>query len=271
MNDKSESKIHYISIGIISIVIVIIVAAIFAITLYKIDFLDWYETIDLVISLSGGVIGCVGTIFAVMLTIYQTNKLQIEERNKERKRLAIDNMPVFTVGRYSEMYSIKAMSSEVIRNDELIKVQGVIVNFIIKNISSHQAFLTGYSIKMYYAGRSLQAIYPGEKISNMIDESFRDLEKEEIGYCDYTANKRLVELGGTIEIKQEISTDIDIFEIRENKKDKDNGDVYAEINIYYMNMIGQKYSQALKIIVGVKSEDVIFMEESIPSIIEIDV
>ncbi len=270
-NRKGEEKVHYTLSSIISIIIVIAISIIVTISLYKSKFFDWYNTKDLIISLSGGIIGCIGTIAAVMLTMYQTNNLQKDERIRERKRLSFENMPVFVVGSYDKFTPLTPTSRIETRDNKTTKYQGVLCDFIIKNISNHQALLSNYSIRIFYCDKSLTSLYPGEKGGHMIDINLRKSEIKEIGYGGFNYNGSLISANEEIKITEEVNTKIDIFDILNNGDIKDKGDIYADICINYRNMLGQTYKQELKVICSIAMSRTIFTGENIPSVIDFDV
>ncbi|WP_415336142.1 hypothetical protein, partial [Clostridium perfringens] len=198
----------YIKFGIISILIVICLSIFLLIGLYLLKVLDWNEIVTLASSLAGGMIGCIGTLIAVLLTIHETDVMQNATKENEYKRSAYDNMPVFNIG-YLEghkpidlfkdcpivdiQYDMDKEKDKYLKYVKDNMKSYIDLDCIIKNISENFVNIKKYSVKVYYNKKGILDIYLNEVVKDrIINPYLREKTKEEVGYDIYDYNQPIM-------------------------------------------------------------------------------
>jgi hypothetical protein len=142
---NKNNNIDYVRIGIKSIVSVIIIGIILLTALFQTGVLDWNGTRALGNSLAGGAIGCIGTLIAVMLTSYQTNRIYESNKKSDDIKIAYNNMPIFSVKQMegtSSIIPINLLDNIVPKEVKIKEPRGqIIINLVLENISNQYAYL----------------------------------------------------------------------------------------------------------------------------------
>ncbi|WP_143314230.1 hypothetical protein [Clostridium sp. HBUAS56017] len=272
-NKNKEPK--YIRIGAISILIIGIIGGGIPTILFYTKVLNGDQTVSLSSSLAGGAIGCIGTLVAVMLTVYQTNKIQRDNKKTENMKMAFNNMPVFVISRISGLNPVVPsidmtgdIPEEVTDNDsvkEYVKENGnkiLKLNFVIENISSQYAKLSKYDIRAYYNAISLLSSFPNEnRESYLLDPELRKGTKEEIGYKEYNYNQSIIPPKESKYIRVNLDVNKNLLDV--------DGDMYIYIKIKYSNIVGQEFEQELKMIGSTgKAYKTFYIGETLPKVLK---
>ncbi|MBU3131662.1 hypothetical protein KPL40_04300 [Clostridium gasigenes] len=260
---KKNKKVNYFRIGCRSIAIIILVGLCLSAILYYLKVLNWKDTKSLCITLAGGIIGSIGTLIAVMMSSHQTNKIQQDNNENERIKLAYQNMPVFILAQTEEMTLIYPRQL----TKENVEFRGADINCIIKNISNFQVKLIEYSIRLKHSQKSILSSYPGEKSNYMMDINISKHDLVEIGYAEKKYDGSILNMNEIREIKIFIDTTksvIDMFNVETDK-----GDIHVEVILSVKNMIGQSYKQKLTGIYSINNMKSFFMGEDIPELLDV--
>ena len=261
-SNKKYDKVNYLKIAIYSVMIVIFLCILLLAFLYYSKILNWDEIVPLGSNIVGGIIGCIGTMAAVMLTAYQTNKIQDDNKESEFNNTAYNNMPIFVVGRSKMVAPIVPFKRAERKGDTEIEKNILMINFVLKNISLHSVKINSFKIVAYSNSKYLQGLYPGDNIDlYAINSKLREDSKIKIGEKDYNYNSPLVAEKEERNVKVALDIDKDLLGFE--------GDIYVHIILDYFNIVGQNFNQELIIITSssIQKNQMIYCGEEMPVLI----